>query len=347
MVKDGDDIHGCTAEQTPADVSVLRITAVKNEIFLYKDNNLLVINSYLWQNLFLMLYSMTGFGKTVNENSRRKITVEIKTLNSKQVDLSLRLAPFYRPVELDVRNRVSVALQRGKVEMSVGFECLCGEVSGCSHINGDAIASYKMQFERIAEKNGFSVPDNWFELALHLPNVISSENDSRPLNDTDVEGLNEAIDDALARVAEYRRAEGEKLEKFFTEKIDAIRGLLKEVAPFEEERVTKIRARIEENLNNLKGITVDKSRLEQEMIFYIEKLDINEEKQRLTQHLDYFIETMKGPEGQGKKLAFIAQEMGREINTLGSKSNQADMQRIVVMMKDHLEQIKEQVLNVL
>ena len=294
-----------------------------------------------------MLYSMTGFGKALHETSRRKISVEIKTLNSKQVDLSARIPAFFRPAEFDVRALIAAELQRGKIDVIIGFECLCGEITGCSTIKADAVLAYKRQIENISNISDIPLPTDWYNLILHLPGVISSETDIRLPNESDLADLNTTIRNAIEDVNKHRRAEGEKLEAFFTEKINAIRTLLAEIDKYEIERVGKIRAKIEDNLSSIKAVNIDMGRFEQEMIFYIEKLDVNEEKQRLKQHLNYFLETMKAPEGQGKKLGFIAQEMGREINTLGSKSNHAEMQKLVVMMKDHLEQIKEQVLNVL
>ena len=213
-------------------------------------------------------------------------------------------------------------------------------------LNVPLMAAYKAQVEEMAVTLGIPWPEDWYSVLMRFPETIKSELPDT-LTEADIEALNRAVTEAVDALIQFRSKEGEKLKEFFTIRIERIRSLLAEVEPYEKERVEKIRARLEENLAKLEGVSLDKNRLEQEMIFYIEKLDINEEKQRLAQHLNYFMETMEHGEGQGKKLGFISQEMGREINTLGSKSNNAEMQRIVVKMKDELEQIKEQVLNVL
>lgn len=287
---------------------------------------------------------MTGFGKSVIELPSKKITVEIKSLNSKQLDLSLRLSSLLREKEMDFRNSISRALERGKVEASVFVETVQGE--SAVQFNTELLRSYKAQIEAMAADLGLDQPEDWYSLLLRMPDVM--KNDSTPEPDpADFEAAETALSKAMEGLMEHRRAEGRKLEEFFTRRIENISNLLNEVPRYETERVERIKARITDNLANLPQVEYDRSRLEQEMIFYIEKLDINEEKQRLAQHLAYFMETMEGKYGQGKKLGFISQEMGREINTLGSKSNHAEMQKIVVKMKDELEQIKEQVLNVL
>lgn len=292
-----------------------------------------------------MLYSMTGFGRSVVQTPSKKITVEIKSLNSKQIDLTVRMPSVVRASEADVRTVVSQRLQRGKVDVSVMVENIGG--SATATLNMDALASYKRQIQQASDALDLAKPDDWFALLLRFPDVIVSE-PTPDATDEEVNALMQAVDEAIERTMDYRAVEGKKLEEFFALRIARIGERLAEVAPYEEERVKKIRARIEDSLSKLQGVEYDHNRFEQEMIFYIEKLDINEEKQRLAQHLEYFLETMALPEGgQGKKLGFISQEMGREINTLGSKSNQAEMQKLVVMMKDELEQIKEQVLNVM
>lgn len=293
-----------------------------------------------------MLMSMTGFGRAIAEIPGKKLTVEIKSLNSKQMDLSARISQVFRSHEIEIRSYISSVLVRGKAELSVSIESTAGaDVS--AHLNIQALEAYKQQFEDASSKLGIPVPADWYGVLLRMPEVLQSENSAEASGD-EIKALDEAVRKATEALMAHRRAEGLKLESFFAERIKTIAELLEKVAPFEAERVERIHARLEENLSKIPTIEYDKGRLEQEMIFYIEKLDVNEEKQRLGQHLRYFIETMELPEpGQGKKLGFIAQEMGREINTLGSKSNHAEMQRIVVMMKDQLEQIKEQVLNVM
>ena len=291
-----------------------------------------------------MLLSMTGFGKSVVEVRNKKITVELKSLNSKQLDLSMRIAPMLREKEMEMRNTIARSLERGKVEASIYVESLGSETS--VNFNMPQLQSYKAQIEEMSATLGIPTPSDWYSVLLRFPDVMKNES-SNTADDEDFNAAAEALAQALEAQTAYRRAEGMKLEEFFTARIANITALLAEVPKDESERVEHIRSRIVENLSSLPQVEYDRSRLEQEMIFYIEKLDINEEKQRLTQHLQYFMETMAGEAGQGKKLGFISQEMGREINTLGSKSNHAELQRIVVKMKDELEQIKEQVLNVL
>ena len=292
-----------------------------------------------------MLYSMTGFGKSTCQLPSKKITIEIKSLNSKQLDLNSRVPSAYREAELTWRNILAAKLQRGKVDLSVTVENF-GE-SGLSHLNNDALAAYKRQIEDSALKLGIDVPADWFSILMRFPEVMVSDKDTQ-IEPEELASVRAAIESAADALMEYRRAEGIKLEEFFAVRIARITELLAEIPRFEQERTARIKERLADSLSKIPAVEYDKGRLEQEMIFYIEKLDVNEERQRLAQHLTYFTETMNLPAaGQGKKLGFIAQEMGREINTLGSKSNHAEMQRIVVMMKDELEQIKEQVLNVM
>lgn len=288
---------------------------------------------------------MTGFGKAVAETKNKKITVEIKSLNSKQLDLNARVPSVYRDKELELRNLVGRPLERGKVDLTVTVESLGTETS--TTLNLSALKAYKKQIEDAAAALGISEPSDWYSVLLRFPDVMHTDVQTE-IAQEEIDALFTAVTSAVSALMDYRRTEGRKLEEFFTERINRISSLLREVEPFEAQRVEKIRVRIEEGLKKIPGVEIDKGRLEQEMIFYIEKLDVNEEKQRLGQHLAYFIETMQAQAaGQGKKLGFISQEMGREINTLGSKSNHAEMQRIVVKMKDELEQIKEQVLNVM
>lgn len=291
-----------------------------------------------------MLLSMTGFGKSVVEVRNKKITVELKSLNSKQLDLSMRINPMLREKEMEMRNTIARTLERGKVEACVYIESLGTETS--IQFNMPQLQTYKAQIEEISATLGIPTPADWYSVLLRFPDVMKNES-SNTADDEDFNAAAEALTQAIEALTAHRRAEGVKLEEFFATRIANITALLAEVPKYEAERVEHIRSRIVDGLSSLPQVEYDRSRLEQEMIFYIEKLDINEEKQRLTQHLHYFIETMSGESGQGKKLGFISQEMGREINTLGSKSNHAELQRIVVKMKDELEQIKEQVLNVL
>lgn len=292
-----------------------------------------------------MLLSMTGFGKAVAETDKKKITVEIKSLNSKQLDLNTRVPSIYRDKELELRNIVGRPLERGKVDMTVSVEDLGSETN--STLNITVLQAYKKQIEEASVALGISTPDDWYSVLLRFPDIMRNDTPAE-IDDSEEKALFSAAANAVSALMDYRRTEGLKLEEFFTERIRRIADLLSQIDPFEIQRVEKIRARIEDGLKKIPGVEIDKGRIEQEMIYYIEKLDVNEEKQRLAQHLAYFMETLESPRpGQGKKLGFISQEMGREINTLGSKSNHADMQRLVVKMKDELEQIKEQVLNVM
>ena len=287
---------------------------------------------------------MTGFGKGVATTPSLKITVEIKSLNSKQLDMSLRLPGTFREADLNVRSLIGQELQRGKVDAIVLTEDIASAAPAC--INIEALSSYKAQIEEMARQLGIEQPADWYATLLRLPDALKQQTPDP--DDSQIVALMTATAEAAKALTDFRTREGAKLEAFFRTKLDAIAALLTEVEPFEQDRVKKIRERLEENLSRLEGVDVDRGRLEQELIFYIEKLDVTEEKIRLRSHLSYFAETLSLPTpGQGKKLGFIAQEMGREINTLGSKSNNADMQKIVVRMKDELEQIKEQVLNVL
>ncbi len=291
-----------------------------------------------------MILSMTGFGKAVAECPNKKITVEIKSLNSKQLDLSVRIPASYREKELELRNRVAARLERGKVDLAIFVESAGGDTS--ASLNISMMSAYKAQVEEMSRVLSIPLPADWYSVLLRFPDTMKTDLPGTMTEEESV-ALFRAVDDAVEALMQFRTQEGRKLEEFFASRIGNIRNLLAEVPRYEGERVAKIRTRIEEGLSKINPIDYDKSRLEQEMIFYIEKLDINEEKQRLTQHLEYFMETMAGTHGQGKKLGFISQEMGREINTLGSKSNHAEMQKLVVRMKDELEQIKEQVLNVM
>ena len=291
-----------------------------------------------------MIQSMTGYGKATVSLGDKKINVEIKSLNSKALDLSTRIAPLYREKEMEIRNRISKALERGKVDFSLWIEKETGETA--TPINATLIENYYKQICHIAETYHIPVPEDWFATLLRMPDVLTRV-EVQELSDEEWSVASQAIDEAIQHLVDFRKQEGAALEKKFREKANNIERLLHSLETYEKERVTKIRERITDALEKTIQKDYDKNRLEQELIYYIEKLDINEEKQRLANHLNYFRETLDNGIGQGKKLGFIAQEMGREINTTGSKSNHALMQNIVVQMKDELEQIKEQVLNVM
>ncbi len=290
-----------------------------------------------------MIQSMPGFGNAVVDLPHKKITVEIKSLNSKQLDLSTRIPQQYREMEMEIRSEIAKRLERGKVDFFVYSEAIGKEAS--AQINIPVLEGYFQQVKEASIKLGIAMPDDWFSILLRLPDAMSSE--SQEIDETELNALRKAVDQAISQLEEFRIQEGAMLQHLFEEKIANIAHLLQEVEPYEKERIEKIKGRIIDALNKIDNFDYDKNRFEQEMIFYIEKLDINEEKHRLDNHLKYFLETLQSGKGQGKKLGFISQEMGREINTLGSKSNHAEMQRIVVRMKDELEQIKEQVLNVM
>lgn len=290
-----------------------------------------------------MIQSMTGFGKVTAELPSKKVTVEIKALNSKQLDLSTRIPSIYKDKEMQIRSLLLQSLERGKVEFNIYIEYI-GKDSP-TQINLAAVENYYTQIKEIAEKLHLAMPADWFQTLLRMPDVIKTE--AQEADETEWVVVEQAVKDAIQHLCDFRIQEGAMLQKLFEQKIANIARLLSDVSLYEKERLEKIKLRIMDNLEKIAGQDYDKNRFEQEMIYYIEKLDVNEEKNRLDNHLKYFINTLESGHGQGKKLGFIAQEMGREINTLGSKSNHADMQKLVVQMKDELEQIKEQVLNVL
>ena len=287
---------------------------------------------------------MTGYGKSVATAKGKKIRVEIKSLNSKVLDLSVRVAPAYREKEMEIRSMVGKALERGKVELNLTIEK--DEAQAATPINGALMEGYYRQIKTISEERNIPMPADLFATLLRMPDVMS-RTEAEELDEEEWAVARKAVEEAIGQLVEFRMQEGAALQKKFAEKINNISTLLKSIEPYEQGRTERIRQRLLEALDNIPEAKYDQNRLEQEMIYYIEKLDINEEKQRLANHLKYFMETMDNGHGQGKKLGFIAQEMGREINTTGSKSNQAEMQNIVVKMKDELEQIKEQVLNVM
>ena len=305
---------------------------------------------------------MTGYGKAeclVANN--KKLVVEIKSLNSKSLDLSVRIAPQLRSKELEIRTLMAQRLERGKIDLSIYYQDAAqgDETSTFAPINREAFAYYYRELTALQSELGWANNQDIVAAILRMPDVTKVQ-DSSEVSEEEWTVVLQSIEEAIKQFNAFRQQEGASLYQMFCEKLDAIAALLTEVEPYEQSRVEKIKARIEANLEQLSATTqqaIDRNRLEQEMIYYIEKLDINEEKVRLTNHLKYFRETMESGKamgdgqlaigGVGKKLGFIAQEMGREINTLGSKSNQSEMQIIVVKMKDILEQIKEQVLNVL
>ena len=293
-----------------------------------------------------MIQSMTGYGKATAELPDKKINVEIKSLNSKAMDLSTRIAPAYREKEIEIRNEVSKVLERGKVDFSLWIEKKEGTDSAT--VNKELMKNYFYQLDEICIEQGIPkpAPNEWLQLLLRMPDVMS-KTEIQELTKEEWEMVRATVLEAIGHLVDFRKQEGAALEKKFREKIANIALLLEKITPYEKERVEKVKERITDALEKTLNTDYDKNRLEQELIYYIEKLDVNEEKQRLTNHLKYFSSTLESGNGQGKKLGFIAQEMGREINTLGSKSNHAEMQKIVVQMKDELEQIKEQVLNVM
>lgn len=287
---------------------------------------------------------MTGYGKSETVFASKKIIAEVKSLNGKQADISTRLASQYKEKDLELRTLVAQKLARGKADLSVSIENRPEE--GAAVINTSLFAAYKRQITEIAEATGTELPQDMFATILRMPDVMKTEQNG--LSEDEWTAVKACVEDALDKLVEFRMHEGAGLEKFFTERLDIIENLLHDEVPkYEKSRIDKIKARMRENLAEIQSKAYDENRFEQELIYYIEKLDISEEKQRLQKHLDYFRSAMKESESQGKKLGFVAQEMGREINTLGSKANHAELQIVVVKMKDELEKIKEQVLNVL
>ena len=291
---------------------------------------------------------MTGYGKAGILLRNKKYIIEIRSLNSKQLDLTFRLPAEFRDSEIELRSQLSQVVVRGKAECSITTSSGLESCPGVTPLNMCALDYYMCELNSYATSHNYST-DNLLATVLRLPDVLKSP-EQTGLSEEESVTLKKAVAEALDRFNDFRRQEGQALQNMFNEKLNGIITLLEQVEPLESERVSRIRGKLEESLNKLSEETrkqTDKNRLEQEMIYYLEKLDITEEKVRLRNHICYFFETMNENQGVGKKLGFVAQEMGREINTLGSKSNQAEMQIIVVKMKDLLEQIKEQVLNVL
>lgn len=289
-----------------------------------------------------MLHSMTGYGKASKIVAGKKITVEIKSLNSKQMDIASRVPSLLRQKDLEIRALVASRLVHGKVDVNINVENVVED--NAHRLNMKALRAYKNEIANVARELGVAEPTDWFSTLLRLPDAIESSEDD--MSDEVGNAVMGAVNEALDALIAFRAQEGMSLRKVFLDNINAISNLIVEIEPFEKSRIEKIKGRMRERLEEL-GVEYDKNRFEQELIFYIEKLDVSEEKNRLRNHLKYFAEVMDNEDAPGKKLGFIAQEIGREVNTLGSKSNQSEMQIIVVKMKDHLEQIKEQVLNAL
>lgn len=295
------------------------------------------------QKILFMIQSMTGFGKSEVDFPGKKITIEIKSLNSKQLDVNTRIPAAYREKDVEIRNMLSQGIERGKVDFIITLDAIDKSVS--SAINQTVVKNYYEEIRDLSEKLNIALPSEWFSVILRLPEAIKT--DVAELDEKEWEAVRRGVEKAMGSLNKFRKQEGLMLENVFIVKIDNIERLLKEIDRYETERVDKIKSRILENLAKVDSVTYDENRFEQELIYYIERLDINEEKSRLSNHLKYFVETLRSEKSQGRKLGFIVQEMGREINTLGSKSNHALMQKIVVQMKDELEQIKEQIFNVL
>ena len=286
-----------------------------------------------------MIQSMTGFGKATLQLPTKKITVEVKSLNSKGLDLNVRMPSLYREMELGLRNQIALQLERGKVDFSIFIESTAEQTS--TKVNVPIVKAYMEQLRAVyAEADEVEL----MKMAIRMPDTMKTEREE--IDENDWAQIETAIAEALQNILTFRRDEGQSLEKEFQLRIANIRQYMNEALALDHERVQTIKDRLHNAITELK-VAVDENRFEQELIYYLEKLDITEEKVRLTNHLDYFLETIKGTEANGRKLGFITQEMGREINTMGSKSNHAKMQKLVVQMKDELEKIKEQVLNVL
>lgn len=286
-----------------------------------------------------MIQSMTGFGKATLQLPTKKITVEVKSLNSKGLDLNVRMPSLYREMELGLRNQIALKLERGKVDFSIFIESTAEQTS--TKVNVPIVKGYMEQLKAVyAEADEVEL----MKMAIRMPDTMKIEREE--IDEKDWAQIETVIEEALQNILNFRKDEGQSLEKEFQLRIANIRQYMNEALALDHERVQTIKDRLHNAITELK-VAVDENRFEQELIYYLEKLDITEEKVRLTNHLDYFLETIKGTEANGRKLGFITQEMGREINTMGSKSNHAQMQKLVVQMKDELEKIKEQVLNVL
>lgn len=291
-----------------------------------------------------MIHSMTGYGKAVCELPNKKISIEIKSLNSKQLDLNTRLPNLYREKDIEIRSLLSKQLKRGKIDLSFYVEAATSDK--ITKINNGVIKEYYANLKEVASDLNLDNSTDFLKIIMPLPDTVKVE--LAQLDETEWKSIRETLYTAIDNINDFRQSEGAALATDIRYRIEQIGSLLKEVATYEGPRIDKIKSRIRESIEEIAQKTkVDENRFEQELIFYIEKLDVTEEKVRLSNHLDYFIETMDGSESAGKKLGFISQEIGREINTLGSKANDADIQKLVIRMKDELEKIKEQILNVL
>lgn len=286
-----------------------------------------------------MIQSMTGFGKATLQLPTKKITVEVKSLNSKGLDLNVRMPSVYREMELGLRNQISQSLERGKVDFSLYVEITGEETS--SRVNAPIVKGYITQMRAILPEADAT---ELMKMAVRMPDALKTERDE--IDENEWKQIQTTIEEALMNINRFRKDEGLSLENEFKLRVENIRSFMNQALALDPERIENIKNKLQTAIDELK-VNVDENRFEQELIYYLEKLDITEEKVRLTNHLDYFLETLNGNEANGRKLGFITQEMGREINTMGSKSNHAGMQKLVVQMKDELEKIKEQVLNVL
>ncbi|MAN26358.1 MULTISPECIES: YicC/YloC family endoribonuclease [Mesonia] len=288
-----------------------------------------------------MIQSMTGFGKSIVELPNKKITIELKSLNSKNLDLNARMPSQYRERELDLRSKIAKSLSRGKVDFSLYVE-ITGEATSAS-VNAEVVKKYIQQLKEIPS-SGITNDAALLEIAMRLPDTLKTERDE--IDESEFNAIDQGLEEALEEINDFRNSEGKALEKDFLLRIDTLQQLLKEVIEIDPQRIAAVKERLQKGIEELKE-NVDENRFEQELVYYIEKYDITEEKTRLENHLSYFMETLNSSDSNGKKLGFIGQEIGREINTIGSKSNFAPMQKLVVQMKDELEKIKEQLLNVL
>jgi uncharacterized protein (TIGR00255 family) len=288
-----------------------------------------------------MIQSMTGFGKSVLQLPTKKVTIEIKSLNSKNLDLNVRIPSYYKEKELAVRKKLARALVRGKVDFSIFVEMTADETS--TTVNKGVVKDYINQLKNVVE-TGRASDVELLKMAISMPDALKTEREELDENEWDT--INQNIDEAIEKITQYRIDEAASLEIDFKERIANIKMYLEEVKALDADRIENVKTRLQKAINDLQ-VDADENRFEQELIYYLEKLDINEEKVRLENHLNYFLETLDTPDSNGKKLGFIVQEMGREINTTGSKANFAPMQKAVIQMKNELEQIKEQILNVL
>ncbi len=288
-----------------------------------------------------MIQSMTGYGKAVLQLPTKKVTIEIKSLNSKNLDLNVRIPSYYKEQELNVRKKLANALVRGKVDFSIFVEMTADETS--TVLNNGVIKQYMQQLRNVVQ-TGTSDDVELLKMAVKMPDALKTEREE--LDENEWNTINEHIDIAIKEIVQYRIDEAASLENDFKERIENIKTYLEEVKALDGDRVENVKTRLKKAIDDLK-VDTDENRFEQELIYYLEKLDINEEKVRLANHLDYFLQTLDSKDSNGKKLGFIVQEMGREINTTGSKANFAPMQKAVIQMKNELEQIKEQILNVL